>query len=58
MGQKGTPTPEVIVDRIVHLRDSQGLKWAIIGRRFGIKGDTAHKLYDHRKQQRAALDKG
>lgn len=53
MGQKGMPTPEAIIDRIVILRDQQNLKWAVIGRRFGIKGDTAHKLYKNRKEKEA-----
>jgi hypothetical protein len=49
MGQTGVPTPDEIADKIVRLRDDQNLEWAVIAYRFGIKSETARKVYQRRK---------
>lgn len=58
MGQRGVSTPDAISDKIIRLRDIQGLDWSVIAYRFDIKAENAKKVYKRRKaelaQQRAA----
>lgn len=49
MGQSGVPTPSDIADKIIRLRDGQNMEWTVIAYRFGIKADTARKIYLRRK---------
>lgn len=49
MGHTGVPTPPEVIDKIVRLRDEQGLDWSIIAQRFGISVPTAIKVYRRRK---------
>ena len=53
MGQPGVPTSVEIADKICRLRDEQGLTWTVIAERFGIKSETASKVYHNRKAELA-----
>lgn len=56
MGQSGVPTSKETIDKIVRLRDEQGLEWTVIATRFSISPTTAKNVYDRRKAGLDAAD--